>query len=215
MHRLEGKNNMNNYSYAIISGSTRHNSQSKKVANFISKTLSYSPQAELIQIIDLAIDKFPLWDEAIWAKGIDWHPSWADVSKKLQMSDAIIVIAPEWNGMAPPQLMNFFQLCSHNELSHKPGLIVSVSSGHGGSYPIAELRMNSFKNTKICYIPEQVIVRDVNNVLNSLEPIASDSDKYIRGRMQHALSLLNLYAGAFKHIREHDVVTKSQYPYGM
>jgi NAD(P)H-dependent FMN reductase len=206
---------MNHCRYAIISGSTRPNSQSRKVADFISKTLLGNSQVKLVQIVDLALDIFPLWDEAIWSKGIDWHPSWAEVSKKLHTSDAIIVIAPEWNGMVPPQLMNFFQLCSHNELSHKPGLIVSVSSGQGGSYPIAELRMNSFKNTKICYIPEHVIVRDVNNVLNSFESAASDGDQYIRGRMQHALSLLNLYTEAFKPIREHEVVTKSQYPYGM
>ena len=203
---------MNNHHYAIISGSTRPSSQSKKVADFIAKTLSHNSQAELVKIIDLAFDTFPLWEEAIWSKGIDWHPSWSDISKKLQTSDAIIVVAPEWNGMVPPQLMNFFQLCSHNELSHKPGLIVSVSSGQGGSYPIAELRMNSFKNTKICYIPEHVIVRDVNNVLNNFESASSNNDQYIRDRMLHALSLLNLYAGSFKHIREHDIVTKSQYP---
>src|SRR5579872_7479906 len=115
----------------------------------------------------------------------------------------------EWNGMLPPQLVNFFQLCTNQELAHKPALIISVSSGSGGAYPIAELRISSSKNTKICYIPENIIVRDVNNVLNCYENIDGDDDQYIRDRMQHALSLLNLYAGALNPIREHDVVTKS------
>ncbi len=45
-------------------------------------------------------------------------------------------------------------------------LIVAVSSGAGGAYPVAELRMSSYKNSRICYIPEQIIIRDVENVLN-------------------------------------------------
>jgi len=206
---------MKNTNYAIISGSTRQNSQSRKVANFISKSLAQQTQNERIQLIDLAEEKFPLWDESIWSQGIDWHSTWSDISKKLTKSDAIIIIAPEWNGMAPPQLMNFFQLCSHKELSHKPGLIVSVSSNHGGAYPVAELRMNSFKNTKICYIPEHLIIRDVNNVLNDSDALLSDADKYIRDRIEHTLSLLQIYAESFKTIRMHEVVNNSKYPYGM
>ena len=49
------------------------------------------------------------------------------------------VVSPEWNGMVPSMLTNFFLLCSNNELAHKPGLLVGVSSGTGGSYPVAEL----------------------------------------------------------------------------
>lgn len=202
------------HNYAIISGSTRQKSQSKKVADHIStQLLSYS-ETNSVEIVDLSINIFPLWDEAIWSKGIDWHDNWAIISKKLQQSDGIVIIAPEWNGMVPPQLMNFFQLCSHQELSHKPSLIVSVSSTNGGTYPIAELRMNSFKNTKICYLPEHVIVRDVKNVLNTNEH-ESENDKHIRERLIHALSLLTVYTDAFKKIRDHELVKNFPFPYGM
>ena len=39
---------------------------------------------------------------------------------------------------------NFFLHCNKGELSHKPALLVSISSGNGGSYPISELRSSNF-----------------------------------------------------------------------
>ena len=53
------------------------------------------------------------------------------------------------------RLLNIFLLCGNGEFSHKPGLIVSVSSGNGGAYPIAELRSSSYKNTHIMWIPRK------------------------------------------------------------
>jgi hypothetical protein len=41
---------MNHCRYAIISGSTRPNSQSRKVADFISKTLLGNSQVKLVQL---------------------------------------------------------------------------------------------------------------------------------------------------------------------
>ena len=42
-------------------------------------------------------------------------------------------------------------------MAHKPGLIVTVSAGLGGSYPVTELRISSHKNTRLCYIPDHVL----------------------------------------------------------
>jgi len=47
------------------------------------------------------------------------------------------------------------------ELGHKPALIVAVSSGDGGAYPVSELRMSSYKNNRLCYIPEQVALKSM------------------------------------------------------
>ena len=72
-----------------------------------------------------------------------------------------MVIAPEWHGQVPAGLKNFFLICGRAEVGHKPALITTVSSGDGGAYPVAELRMSSYKNNRICYIPEQLIIRNV------------------------------------------------------
>lgn len=205
---------MSTHKFAVISGSTRENSQSGKVARYIANVLLKNTAKENVEVIDLAKDKFPMWDEAIWSEGAEWNADWAAVSKKLSQADAIVVVAPEWHGMVPGQLKNLFQLCSNKELFHKPALIVGVSSSPGGAYPVAELRMSSYKNSRLCYIPEHVIIRFVGNVLNEEQPV-SEEDKYIRERLAATLDMLDVYAGAFKDIRQSDAIAKYAYPNGM
>ena len=80
----------------------------------------------------------------------------------------------------------------------------SVSSGTGGAYPIAELRASSYKNCRIAWIPEHLIVRHADSVLNTPEPIESSdqADLWIRDRVDFALEHLTLYADALSKIRD-------------
>ena len=111
--------------------------------------------------LDLAKTKLPLWSpEKKDAKGI-WGQTWNSISESLISSDGFILVVPEYGGMASPSAKNLFLLCGSGEFSHKPGLIVSVSSGDGGAYPVAELRSSSYKNTHIMWIPENIIIRNV------------------------------------------------------
>ena len=129
-------------------------------------------------------------------------------------SDGFVVISPEWSGMVPAGLKNFFLLCGTQLLAHKPALIVTVSAGLGGSYPVAELRMSSYKNTRVCYIPEHVIVRQVSNMLKGKEP-ASDDDASLRERIDYSSRLLIEYAQAMRAIRDSEAIDLERYPHGM
>lgn len=116
---------------AIVSGSHRVQSQSKKVAQFIIKMLKADFPAVESYYLDLGIHPLPEWDESKWENSDDWRTQWSPVSSELTESSAFIAISPEWGGMVPSRLKNFFLLCDQNELAHKPGLIVTVSSGRG------------------------------------------------------------------------------------
>ncbi len=70
-------------------------------------------------------------------------------------------VSARMRSSVPAGLKNFFLMFSRFELGHKPAMIVAVSSGDGGAYPVAELRMSSYKNNRICYIPEQLNLRNV------------------------------------------------------
>jgi hypothetical protein len=133
----------------------------------------------------------------------------------LRAADAIILVVPEWNGMVPPALMNLFLLAGRGELAHKPALAVTLSSGQGGAYPLAELRAYGYKNTRLCYIPDHVIVRFVENVLNEVDNISSEEDRLIRHRLAYSLNILDVYSTAFKQIRSSQVIDLINYPYGM
>ena len=199
--------------YVIISGSTRQKSESSKVAGFVAKLIEETDPGQGVELIDLSVANIPQWSEDFWG---DEPPSleWTEASTLLKQSEAIVIVSPEWNGMVPPALMNIFLLASKDELAHKPGLIVTVSSGEGGTYPVAQLRNYGAKNTRLVYIPDHVIIRDVCHVLNEGDPV-SDTDKYLRERLSYSTKMLKVYAEAFVLIRQSGVYDRTSYPYGM
>lgn len=202
--------------FAIIVGSHRPDSQSTKVGKYVEHQLKQLfPQAELY-FLDLRNNPLPLWQEDVWQENSDLRKFWQPYSDKLASSDAFIVISPEWSGMVPAGLKNVFLYCNNYELANKPALIVTVSASRGGSYPVAELRMNSGKNTFICYIPEHVIVRNVTGILNDFALNESNKDDfYIKNRIVYCLKILEKYASALKPVREGGVFDYKDYPYGM
>ena len=185
---------------SIISASHRHNSQSKKVSEFIFHNLLRLQSNLNLFSIDLAELSLPLWSpDKKNGEGI-WGETWSSISENLSNSDGFILIVPEYGGMATPAAKNLFLLCGNGEFSHKPGLIVSVSSGNGGAYPIAELRSSSYKNTHIMWIPENIIIRNVEefNPGSHGENIPDWLDR----RIDYVLNLLLAYASNMKPLRE-------------
>lgn len=187
--------------FSVICGSHRAGSESGKVGRFIERTLLEQGLCEEVYFFNLADFPLPLWDEGIWDGDPDWKERLAPISAELAASDAFVVISPEWHGMAPSGLKNFFLMWSKGELAHKPALLCAVSSGDGGAYPIAELRMSSYKNNRLCYIPEQVIVRNVEKVLNEEGENLASADEYFRERIPFALGILKEYALALRAVR--------------
>lgn len=199
--------------YVIISGSTRAKSNSSKVANYLKNRLNTIDQESKTDILDLSKANIPNWHEGFWADKIP-DDNWAKASALIIAADGLIIVSPEWNGMVPPALMNVFLLTSRSELAHKPGLIVTLSASTGGAYPVAELRSYGAKNNQLCYIPDHVIIRDANHVLNS-DNSESDNDNYLRQRIDYSLKMLKVYTDAFITIRQSDVIDLESYPYGM
>lgn len=200
---------------SIISGSHRAIGQSLKVARFIEKSLKEDVGVET-WLFSLAENPLPLWDQGVWDNDPEWQQRLEPIKQQLAGSDAFVIISPEYHGQVPAGLKNFFLLFGKNELGHKPALIVSVSSGEGGAYPVAELRMSSYKNSRICYIPEHVIVRHVEKVLND-DPQLNDarSDPFYRSRITWALQILKEYALALVKVRSSGVTQSDVFKNGM
>ena len=196
---------------SIISASHRVNSQSKRISNFLQKNLSNIDSKLNIFVIDLADAGLPLWSpEKKNGKGV-WGETWNSISSKLNKSDGFILVVPEYGGMATPAAKNIFLLCGNGEFSHKPGLIVSVSSGNGGAYPISELRSSSYKNTHIMWIPENIIIRNVEE----FNPGAHSKNipQWLDKRIDYVLKLFLTYASNMKPIRE--IVNRKDFGNGM
>ena len=196
----------------VVSGSHRLNSQSRKVADYVSKLLTDEFGVSSTSL-DLSEANIPLWDEGAWESSPQWQSAWSPIASDLDASDAMVLVVPEWGGMAPPAVKNFLLLCA-SEVSHKPALIISISSGDGGTYPVSELRAFGFKNNRICYIPDHVILRHVTDVMNEPLP-SSEKDTRARARVHYSLRVLLAYASALSAVRHAEVIQCNTYPYGM
>ena len=113
---------------SIISASHRTKSQSKRISHLLNNNLLNIHSGLEMFFLDLADASLPLWSpDKKNGKGV-WGEIWSSISDKLLQSDGFIFVVPEYGGMATPAAKNFFLLCGNGELSHKPGLIVSVLS---------------------------------------------------------------------------------------
>lgn len=198
----------------IIVGSQRKVSQSAKVARYVQSSLKKVDPSLGFFVMDLAATPLPFWDEGVWSGDPSWQKIWSPISKELKECSSFVVIAPEYHGMAPAALKNFFLLTTKDEIGHKPGLIVGVSSGRGGSYPVVELRTSSYKNSRINWIPDHMIVRNAEQVLND-DTATSEDDRLTRERLDYCLRLLLQYGRALTLVRESGVVDFKNHPNGL
>ncbi len=196
---------------SIISTSQQKNSQSKRISEiFKNIILEMDNKIECFNL-DMFENKIPLWTSEKGEELSFWKDHQDKISNHLKASDGFIFIVPEYGGMASPSAKNFFLVFNNGELFHKPGLIVSISSGNGGAYPISELRSSSYKNTHVLWIPENIIIRNVNQFLpgkhGDLIPGWMDD------RIKYSLNLLIKYSEYLKPIQKY--INRKDFANGM
>ncbi len=202
----------------IISASQRKLSQSAKVAQYFAESVS---GYEEIVHLELCQYQLPYWDGEQSSK-LSQATDWPMIYKHIQASDAFIAITPEWGGMATPLLKNFLLMCASQDTAHKPILLTSISNGVSGVFPIAELRMNAFRNNKLVVIADHLVIRNVEEVLNPISVSnskISTRDSSIRHRIGYTLHTLQKYSKHFKALRAEFLSqpydNEELYPYGM
>lgn len=196
----------------VISGSSRTDSQSLKIAEWLNRQIQkLNVQTELI---DLQKINLPIQHEDIW-KDIDETSDAKELRGSLEGADGYVVVSPEWHGMASPALKSMFLYVQHT-MAHKPALLTTVSAVRGGAYPIAELRMSSYKNSFINYIPDNLIIRGVNDMFNSDDiKVGEKDDQYMKQRAVYSLKVLIEYTKALQGIRDSDALDYKTYATGM
>ncbi len=168
-------------------------SQTLKVSKYLQGVLAIKGSTtDLFNLYDL---KLPFFDPN------EKSEIWENLKPILAKSDGFVLATPEWNGSASPMLMNFLQYRSREQFAHKPALLVSVSAGRGGANPIMQMRQYGYKNNHLLYIPEHLIVRNVESVMNAVEH-ENEADTFIKNRADYALDILLAYAKSQKTLRE-------------
>ena len=196
---------------SLISTSHREKSQSVRVSKILENVILKINKKINCYKLDMYKSKIPLWTSNRKENIKFWEKDFKNISNELATSDGFIMIVPEYGGMATPNSKNMFLLFNNGELFHKPGLIVSISSGNGGSYPISELRSSSYKNSHIMWIPENIIIRNVEQFCpgNHGELIPS----WIDDRIKYSCNLLIKYAEYLKPIQH--IINRKDFSNGM
>lgn len=191
---------------AVVAASPREASQSERVAQVCSRALERCGVGNTV--IDLARLALP-------QAGVDNTTSmkgdWPGIATSLHACDGLVFVVPEWGGMVPPAAKNLLLLCDDRQLAHKPLLLVGVSAGQGGVYPLAELRLASFKNTFALWMPVQVVLRSVGQAL--ADDLAPPGDAQER-RLSEGLAALIEYARALRPARQR-LIAASTFNHGV
>lgn len=189
---------------AIISGSTRAESESANVAAYLRETLKEA--GDTAAVIDLFELNLPVFDAT---RAGDWTERWSAAQATLEVCDSCIFISPEWDGMMAPGLHNFLHYL-RQELADKPVYLVGVSSGRGGRYPLLQMRQLGYKNKHFVIIPESIFIDQVTENLVAGEL----HNEHIKTRLEYGLRTLRAYADALQTVRASGVTDYERFPNG-
>jgi len=191
----------------IISFSLRKNSESTRIGKYLREV--WGGNSDILNLVDYNI---PFWNEDFKDNTIQWESLLNPVYEKLEAADSYIFVCPEYNGTPSPSYFNFM-LFLKEESFHKPVMFVSVSAGRGGAYPIASMKTFGNKNPNFLVIPEYIIIRDANNVLQDKLEL-NHNDSFLKDKIQYSLDILEIYGKNCRDIRA-QIVPNSKFKNGM
>lgn len=190
---------------SIISGSTRAESQSRKVSDYLSKRLKFLKIDN--SIIDLHEKRLPLYDDSETG---EWKKLWRKISPLLQKSEGFIFVTPEWDGMFSVGIHNLIHYLD-TEMADKAVLGVAVSSGRGGRYPLLQMRMMGYKNKRFVIIPESLFFEKITETLVD----GKLTDARMIARTDYALKVLIQYSKALIGVRKSGVLNYEKFENGL
>lgn len=111
----------------VISGSIRENASTLKVAKYITAALQSNPSMKA-ELIDLTVYEYPIWKEVFHLE-VNPPVECRFLHDKLEASDAMIFITPEYNGSYSLALKNMIDYYGLKVFEKKAIGISAVSIG--------------------------------------------------------------------------------------
>ena len=176
---------------AIISGSARTGSKSREVARLILEKLNDN-QGIQTHFLDVAAYAFPPLEER---HGILPNPPAGldDFAQKINASDALIIVTPEYNGGMAGSLKNTLDYF-RREFNRKPMAAVTVTSGTMGGVNALHQLWYWMLYVGALVSPTRLMVSEVNTALE--QPNSSPGERLHRG-MEKMLDDLVWFTGKF------------------
>lgn len=177
----------------ILSGSTRINRQSHRVALALEKTIR-EQGLHTVEVLDLAAYDFPVMEEVLHR-----HPNppngLVEFAERIRQSDAHIFVSPEYNGSYTAALKNAVDYLKEREFAKKAIGVAAVSTGMLGGIRAALAMQQLVLGISGYPIPQMLTVGQVNQRFdesgNLLDPLF---EKNIENFLQQFLWLAEAVA---------------------
>jgi chromate reductase len=145
----------------IISGTNRRDSRSFEVSQLVQKM--YASQGEKIEIIDLKDVGMNEVDETHYSEAKP--KKLAETLAKIQSSDGLIFVVPEYNGSMPGILKYFIDHWKYPEsFEFRPVAFIGLGGMFGALRAVEQLQMVLGYRNAFMY-PERIFLTNVWNIL--------------------------------------------------
>ena len=172
---------MATHDIAVLVGSLRRDSFSRKVAKALAQLAPASLELETVEIRDL-----PLYDQDLEAAPPE---SWLRFRARIKAADAVLFVTPEYNRSVPGALKNALDVGARpygqSAWDGKPGAVVSVSPGALGAFGANHHLRQSlvFLNVPAMQQPEAYL-GGIADILDGQGNVARESTReFMRGFM--------------------------------
>ena len=144
----------------IISGTNRPGSNSLKISQFIQNL--YLEASEQVEILDLANIGLEQLDGSHYGKAPP--PKLAETIEKINQSEGLIVVVPEYNGSMPGALKYFIDHWKYPQsFEQRPVCFIGLGGMFGGLRPVEHLmQVFSYRNAFI--FPIRIFLINVWNI---------------------------------------------------
>lgn len=182
---------MNNINIAVIVGSTRKESFSKKISLILEKL---APQELKFNFID--ISKLSFYSQDLEEAGKE-PADWIEFRQEIAKTDALLFVTPEYNRSMPAIIKNALDVGSRpygkSVWNKKPGAIVSVSPGGIGAFGANHhlRQVLTFLNVPTMQQPE-VYLGSVHTLLDEKNNLNNENtEKFLKSFMESFLTWIN------------------------
>jgi NAD(P)H-dependent FMN reductase len=145
----------------ILSGSTRINRQSHKVALGLALAIE-SKGEHTVEVLDLAAYNFPIFEEVL--ANLEAPPAGLEeFAHKIRTSDAHIFVSPEYNGSYTSALKNAVDYLKRTDFAKKAIGVSAVTSGGLGGMRAGLAMQQLVQGLEGFGVPHMLLVGGVQN----------------------------------------------------
>ena len=164
--------------YAVISGTNRPGSNTRKVASAVRSCLQEAVGDEAVRLVDLQQLPAEIYDPASYATKPD---AFAPFQETIESAAGIVTVVPEYNGSFPGALKYFIDMLRFPDSMHGvPVAFVGVAAGRWGAIRAVEQLQMVYQYRLAKLFPQRVFIPTVHEVVND----EGVSDDEIAGRLK-------------------------------